>query len=188
MLRMGLGMVAILTPLQMYIGDASRPQHREVSAREDRRDRSALGRQQAGRPRAVRHPQLDRGAQRLRDLHSGRLEPAHHALLGRALPGAQELPAAGPAAGHPGVLRLPHHGRHGRIDADRRLGRRVAVGARASVHDALVPARPRNTSGRWASSPSCRAGTSPRSGVSRGSPTASCEPPTRPRRLPARRC
>ena len=71
MMRMGLGMVAILTPLQIFIGDQHGLNTAQVSAGQGGGDREPLGRHQARRARAVRHSQLGRGTQRLRDRHPG---------------------------------------------------------------------------------------------------------------------
>ena len=54
MLRMGVGMLAILAPLQALHRRPARAQHARAPADQDRRDGGALGRQQARRARAVR--------------------------------------------------------------------------------------------------------------------------------------
>ena len=182
MLRMGLGMVAILTPLQMYIGDASglnteKYQPEKIAAIEAHWD--------GNEPGALVLFAIPNEAEERNDFAIS-IPNASSWLITHSgdglFPGLKNFPRRRPAAGDPGVLRLQAHGRHGRAYADRRLGRRMAVGARAAVQDALVSRRPPNMPGRWGSSPFSPAGTRPRSAASHGSPTASCEPRTRPRR------
>ena len=74
MMRMGLGMVAILAPLQVLIGDQHglntlKHQPAKVAAIESHWDGNG-----ARRARAVRHSQREGRAQRLRDLHPVRRE------------------------------------------------------------------------------------------------------------------
>ena len=61
MMRMGLGMVAILAPLQVFIGDQHGLNTLEASAGQGRGHREPLGRLEAGAARAVRHPQRGGG-------------------------------------------------------------------------------------------------------------------------------
>ena len=112
MMRMGLWLMAILAPLQLFIGDQHGLNTLEASADQDRGDGGALGRQQARCAGAVCLAGREGGEKPFRNFHPARrvADPAHS--YRRVVPRTEERAAAGPAAGAERVLRLPHHGRH----------------------------------------------------------------------------
>ena len=141
MMHMGLGMVALLAPLQVFIGDQHglntlKYQPAKIAAIESHWDGSQARRARPLRDARTRARSATTSRSRSRNLASLILT---HELDGR-FPGLKEFKPRRPSADLPGVHRLPHDGRHRRLDDRHRLGRRVAVGARAAVRDALVPA------------------------------------------------
>ncbi len=89
----------------------ARPQHAQAPADQDRGDGGALGRFGPRRLRDFRLAGREGGDQPFFDFHSARLVAHPDAFLERAVSGLEERAARRPAAGYPGVLRLPHHGR-----------------------------------------------------------------------------
>ena len=87
-------------------------QHAQIPADQDRRDGSALGRQQAGAVRDFRLAGREDRKQSLRDLDPACRVAHRDAAMERPVPGTERRAAAGPAAAAERVLRLPHHARH----------------------------------------------------------------------------
>ena len=112
MVRMGVGMLAVLAPLQLVIGDLHGLNTREAPARQGGGDGSALGRQQA-RPTSC----CSRGPTRRPSATASRSSIPKGASLiithdpNGLFPGLKDFAARGPAAGVAGVLLVPHHGR-----------------------------------------------------------------------------
>ena len=139
MLHMGIGMLALLAPIQALHRRPARPQYARASADQDRRDGRRTG-TAASRASWCCSPGRTRRRNRtsieIAIPHAGSLILTHS--FDGLYPGLKSVPPQRPAAGRAGVLRLPHHGRH-RVPADRdRLGRRLAVVARQARYDALV--------------------------------------------------
>ena len=182
MVRMAIGMIAVLAPLQLFIGDLHglntlKHQPIKVAAMEAHWDGS-----QSGRLPHLRVAGREERGEPLRDLDSARLVAGADARSERAVPRTEERAAERTAAGRAGVLRVPHHGRHRPLDDRDRPVRRVSVVARQARSRRAGSCGSRRTAGGSASSRCCAAGSPRRSGASRGSPTASCAPRTRSRR------
>ena len=94
MLRMAIGLTAVLAPLQLIIGDQHGLNTLEVSADQDRGDRGALGRLQAGRLPHLRLAGREDREQPLRAVDPERLLAPAHASLERSVPGPEKRAAA----------------------------------------------------------------------------------------------
>ena len=140
MIRMGLGMVLVLAPLQLLIGDQHglntlEHQPTKIAAME------AHWSNDGPVPLVLfAWPECEERAQRLRSRDPARRQPDPHPQLGRPHRRPQGRARDRPSAVAVGVLRIPDHGRN-RHAADRnRLRRRIPVDARQAVRRALVPA------------------------------------------------
>ena len=112
MVRMAIGMIAVLAPLQLFIGDQHglntlKHQPIKVAAMEAHWDGI-----EAGRLPHLRVAGREERDQSFRDLDPARLLADPHARSERPVSRAEERAAERAPAGHPGVLRVPHHGRH----------------------------------------------------------------------------
>ena len=132
MMRMGIGMLAVLAPLQLFIGDQhglNTLEHQpiKIAAMEAHWDGSEPG---DSRPlRLARREDRDQPVRDLDPARRGSLILTHDPE--RPVSRPEERAAGRPAAGGAGVLRLPHHGRHRPLDDRARAGRRVCCGGAA---------------------------------------------------------
>ena len=140
MMRMALGLLAVLAPLQLLLGDLHglntlKHQPIKIAAMEAHWDSDG-----PGDFHIFAWPDEKAETNRLAvSIPKGASLILTHRLNGQFM-GLKERAAAGSAAGQDGVLRLPHHAR-GRLLHDRgRAGRGLAAVARRFVRDALVPA------------------------------------------------
>ena len=151
MLRMAVGFIAIVAPLQVLIGDlhglnTAKHQPIKIAAMEAHWDGS-----KPGDFHIVRLAEREGRAQRLRHLDPQGRVAAHHARSERAVPRPQERAAERPAARAARVLRLPPDGAHRLRHGGDGLGGRLAVVARPAVRDAPGSCGRRPTSGGRAS-------------------------------------
>ncbi len=166
-LRTGVFTAAILIPLQIFAGDQHglntlEHQPQKIAAMEanwQTRRRRAAG--------AVRHPRTRRAQENLFEIaHPQRRQPDPDAQPRRRRARPRRL-SRQPSAGLPGVLGLPHHGRHRPADARRVLDRGLVPVAAPALPRPLALCcwcrwRCRAGSRRWP------AGTPPRSAASPG--------------------
>ena len=139
MLHWGLGLVAVLIPVQLFFGHLTglyvlKHQPAKFAAIEARWKTPAAG--QRGADRLARRGER---AQSLRDRDPEARQLHRLGQLDRARDRAGDVPDRGPAAGADPVLRLPHHGRHGADHAGGLLVRKLPALARPAGDDALVP-------------------------------------------------
>ncbi len=140
MMRMGLGMVAILAPLQVLIGDQHglntlKHQPAKIAAIESHWDGSEPG---ALVLFAIPNEKEERNDFEIAIPYGASLILTHKHRW--AVPRPEGVRAQRPAAGFPGLPVVPPDGRNGRADAAHRLRRRVAVVPGAAVRYALVSA------------------------------------------------
>ena len=140
MLRMAIGLLVVLAPLQILLGDQHGLNTLKHQPIEDRRDGGALGRQQARRLPHLRLAGRQGREEPFRDFDPARLLADPDPRLERPVPGLEGRAAGRPAAARHGVLRLPHHDRDRLLHGGGGAVRRVPVVARKAVRDALVSA------------------------------------------------
>ena len=185
MMRMGIGMLALLGPLQLLIGDQhglNTLEHQpiKIAAMEAHWDGSKPG-------ALVLFAWPDEKAE------MNRFEiaiPKAGSLILRhdpngLFPGLKSVPPADRPPLHPGLLRLPDHGGRRPPDDRGRPRRRLAVVATAAVRSEMVSVAGRPRLVARLRRGDLRAGSSPKPAGSPGSCTACCAPPTRPRRCRA---
>ena len=112
MMRMAVGMIAILAPLQLFIGDQHglntlKHQPIKIAAMEAHWDGS-----KPGALVLFAWPDEKAETQPFRNLDPQRRVADSQARSQRAVSGPKQRAAVRAAAGRPGVLRVPHHGRH----------------------------------------------------------------------------
>ena len=112
MIRMGLGLMLVLAPVQLLIGDSTACHGRAIS-----RPRSPPWKGIGTVPRPAplvlfAWPDAAERAQRLRDRDPASRQPAHHPLLERHFPGLKDVPPADRPPWPNLVLRFPRDGRH----------------------------------------------------------------------------
>ena len=138
MLRMAIGLTAVLAPLQLIIGDQHGLNTLEHQPTKIAAIEGALGRQQARRIRDLRLAGREDREQSLFDRHPACLVADPDPQLERTVPGSEGRAAARPAAAAERLLRLPHHAGARHLHDRGRPVRRLAVVARPAVRDALV--------------------------------------------------
>ncbi len=141
MMRMAIGLLAILAPLQLVHRRPARAQHAQASADQDRGDGRPLGRQQAGRLSHLRlagREGRDATGSRFRSRAAPRSILTHDP--NGLFPGLKSVPPQRAPAGAHVFFALPHHARHRLLHDRGGAVRRVPVVARHAVRDALVSA------------------------------------------------
>ena len=183
MLRMAIGLLLILAPLQVLLGDLHglntlKHQPMKIAAMEAHWDSS-----KPGDFHIFAWP--DEKAEKNRfaiSIPRGSSLVLTHDPNG-LFPGLKDVPAGRPAAGHPGVLRLPHHARDRLLHArGGRCSAHCCGGAARCFRDALVSAGDGANLVDRLRRRDRRLGHRPRAAASRGSCRASCARRTRPRR------
>ena len=149
MLRMAIGLIAILAPLQLFLGDQhglNTLQHQpiKIAAMEAHWDGS-----KPGDFHIFAWPDEKCGRQSIRtvDPESGVTDP--DSSNERSVPRAQQRSDFRTAAGKARVFRLPHHARDRLFHDCGRAVRSIPVVARHIVRDALVSPRDRRIAGGW---------------------------------------
>ena len=182
MLRWGLGLVAVLIPLQLWIGHLTGDyvhhyQPAKFAAIEARWQTEQPASRSADRPsrsEGGEEPVRTGGAE-ARQLHR-----LGHLGFARSRP--RHVPAARPPARHHSLLHLPYHGGHGPDHAGGVLVRRPVALARPAGARALVPVGGVRIVSDRLRRRAAPAGSPPRSAASRGWSTACCGPGRRSRR------
>ena len=182
MLHWGLGLVAVLIPIQLFFGHLTgvyvlKHQPAKFAAIEAR-----WKTQQPASEVLIAIPDEKQRTQSLRDRNPEARQHDRLGQLDRERDRTGDVPEGRPAAGGDPVLRLSPHGGDGTDHAGGLVVRQLPALARPARDDALVSLGnvPR-VSDRLRRRP-LPAGSRPRSGVSRGSSTGCCAPRTRSRR------
>ena len=152
MLRMAIGLLVVLAPLQIFLGD----QHGLNTLKHQPTKIAAMEAHWDGRKPGDFHifawpdAKAEKNHFEISIPHGSSLILTHE--WNGLFPGLKDVPPRRPAAARHGVLRLPHHDRDRLLHGGGGAVRRVPVVARQAVRDALVSAGRWRRPGGWVSS------------------------------------